>query len=157
MKENMNNNQDTQAQDDQAQFAIQRVYVKDVSFESPNAPAIFLENDQPDINMDLNIESANLENNFYDVTLTVTVNAKVKDKTLFLVEVKQSGIFLLEGIPADQNEHLLNIVCPQMLFPYAAEVVSNLTQKGSLPPLTLQPVNFEALYLHNQQANGQES
>ena len=135
---------------DQPQFMIQRLYVKDLSFEIPNAPEVFTKEVQPEINMDLNIQTNKLADEVYEVVLKITVTAKGEGKVLFLVEIEQAGIFMAQNFPEDQVDGMLNIFCPQMLYPYARETITSMTTKGGFPPLYLQPVNFEALYMQQQ-------
>ena len=135
---------------DQPQFMIQRLYVKDLSFEIPNAPEVFTKEVQPEINMDLNIQTNKLADEVYEVVLKITVTAKGEGKVLFLVEIEQAGIFMAQNFPEDQIDGMLNIFCPQMLYPYARETITSMTTKGGFPPLYLQPVNFEALYMQQQ-------
>ena len=140
------------------QFQIQKIYIKDLSFESPNAPEMFTESLQPKIDFDLQTEAKKLTDDFCDVTLQVTATAKHNEKTAFLVEVKQAGIFNITGFPDDQLSHMLGSFCPNILFPYARESVSDLVTRGGFPPLLLAPVNFDALYAqHVQQQNQQAS
>lgn len=140
------------------QFQIQKIYIKDLSFESPNAPDMFTESFQPKIDFDLQTEAKKLGDDFFDVTLQVTATAKHNDKTAFLVEVKQSGIFNITGFTDDQLSQMLGSFCPNILFPYARESVSDLVTRGGFPPLLLAPVNFDALYAqHVQQQNQQAS
>lgn len=127
-------------------FDIQRLYVKDTSFESPSAPAIFREEWQPEVSIDLQTKSSILETDVHEVVLTVTVTAKKQDKTIFLVEVKQAGIFSIKGFNKDQLAHMLGSFCPNILFPYAREVVTDISVRGGFPPLYLTPVNFDMLY-----------
>ena len=140
------------------QFQIQKIYIKDLSFESPNAPEMFTESLHPKIDFDLPTEAKKLTDDFFDVTLQVTATAKHNEKTAFLVEVKQAGIFNITGFPDDQLSHMLGSFCPNILFPYARESVSDLVTRGGFPPLLLAPVNFDALYAqHVQQQNQQAS
>lgn len=135
------------------QFIIERIYVKDISFEAPNSPDVFTKEWEPDTNLNLNTVVNPLGEDHYEVELNVTVSVKGKDgKTAFLVEVVQAGAFLIKGYPEDQLSHLLASYCPSNLFPYAREVVSNLVSKGSFPEMHLSPINFDALYAQNQQA-----
>jgi len=135
------------------QFIIERIYVKDISFEAPNSPNVFTQEWEPDTNLNLNTVVNPLGEDHYEVELNVTVSVKGKDgKTAFLVEVVQAGAFLIKGYPEDQLSHLLASYCPSNLFPYAREVVSNLVSKGSFPEMHLSPINFDALYAQNQQA-----
>jgi preprotein translocase subunit SecB len=134
------------AQNNQPVFSIEKVYVKDLSLEIPNAPAIFLERDAPQVDIQLHHNSTGVENGVYQTTLTVTVTAKVGDKTMFLVEVAQAGIFVCRNIPAQELEAVLAIACPNILFPYVREVISETTVRAGFPPVLLAPVNFEAIY-----------
>ena len=150
------------AEAQEQQFIIERVYVKDISFESPNSPAIFTQDWEPDTNLNLNTQVNPLNEDHYEVELHLTVSVKGKDgKTAFLVEVVQAGAFLIKGYPAEQLNHLLASYCPSNLFPYAREVISNLVSKGSFPEMHLSPINFDALYAQNiakqqeAQANGE--
>lgn len=138
-------------QANQQQFSIQKLYLKDVSFESPNSPAVFTGEWKPEVNVQLNTEIKGLDNNMHEVTLSVTVTAKQQDKTAFLVEVKQAGLFQLAGFEQEQLGGMLGAYCPETLFPYAREAVSDLVSKGGFPQLLLSPVNFNALYMQHQQ------
>lgn len=128
------------------EFNIQRLYIKDISFEAPETPKIFQTEWKPDVNLDLNIETHNLGDNHHEVVLKVTVTTKLSDKTAFLVEVSQAGIFTIKGFDNDQFQAMLGSFCPNLLFPYAREAVSDLTVRGGFPPLYLTPINFDALY-----------
>jgi preprotein translocase subunit SecB len=132
------------------QLEIQRIYIKDLSFEAPSMPQIFREEWRPEIAVDLDVKNNQLENDIYEVVLSVTVNTKMKDKTIFLTEVQQAGIFFLTGFDKSQLDQLLSAYCPTVLFPYAREVISDITVKASFPPLNLAPVNFEVLYLQHK-------
>lgn len=136
----------TEQADDERQFAIQRIYTKDLSFESPNSPHIFVGDWAPDINVNLQTEVTTLGDDNLEVVLTVSVEAKQGDQSAFLVEVKQAGIFLIKGFSDEEMAPLLGIGAPNALFPYAREVVSDLVTRGSFPPFILQPVNFEAMF-----------
>lgn len=133
------------------EFAMQRIYTKDLSFETPNSPAIFQQEWKPESSVNLNTEVNKLADNIFEVTLMVTVTTKIADKTAYLAEVKQSGIFGINGFPDQEMGPLLGSYCPNLLFPYVREVVSDLVTKGSFPQLLLQPVNFDALYAQHQQ------
>ena len=140
------------------EFGIHSIYLKDVSFEAPNSPEMFKTQFQPEIQMNLNLETNNLEDNVFEVVLTVTVTAKANDKSAFLVELKQAGVFTLKGFDDENLGPMLGIYCPNVLFPYARESVANLVSKGGFPQLLLEPVNFEALYnqhLQTQQGSVQ--
>jgi preprotein translocase subunit SecB len=128
------------------QFGIQRLYVKDVSFETPHSPAIFNEEWRPDVNVNLSTQSRPLAQNTFEVILAVTVTVKVGDTTAFLVEAQQAGIFGLVNFSDAELGPMLGSFCPNILFPYAREVVSDLVIRGGFPPLILSPVNFDALY-----------
>jgi preprotein translocase subunit SecB len=128
------------------QFAIQRVYTKDVSFETPNSPAVFQLDWKPEIKLDLDTRSTKLADNTYEVILSVTVTATVEDKTAFLAEVQQAGIFTIGNLPEAQLAHTIGAFCPTTLFPYARETVASLVNRGSFPQFNLTPVNFEGLY-----------
>ncbi len=139
------------APEPQPQFALQTIYVKDVSFETPNSPAIFSMEWKPEVNMQLSSEARNLQNKMTEVVLTITVTTKLEDKTAYLVEVNVAGIFVLDGIPADMMERVVSTACPNMLFPFARELVCNLVTRGGFPQLILAPVNFDALYKQQKQ------
>ena len=128
------------------QFAIQRIYTKDISFESPNSPQVFITEWEPKINVNLSTEIQALSEDTIQVILTVNVVAKHEDKTAFLVEVQQAGIFLAKGFSEEELGPLMGIGAPNALYPYAREVVSDLITRGSFPQFTLQPVNFEQMY-----------
>lgn len=139
-------------QQDMPLFNIEKIYVKDLSVEVPNAPAIFLEREQPQMEMQINSESAPIEDGVYQCILTITISAKIKDKVAFMVELQQGGIFRIQNLPAEALEPALAIGCPNIIFPYAREAVSDAVLKAGFPPLMLQPVNFEVLYMQQQQA-----
>ncbi|WAJ70513.1 protein-export chaperone SecB [Catenovulum adriaticum] len=129
-----------------AQFSIQRVFAKNISFETPNSPEIFAEAWKPEVQMDIDTKSRKLDADNYEVVLSITVTAKVGDKTAFLVEVEQAGIFAIANLPPQQMAHTIGSMCPGILFPYAREAISNLVNRGTFPPLNLAPVNFDALF-----------
>jgi len=137
------------------EFGIHSIYLKDVSFEAPNSPEMFKTQFQPEIQMNLNLETNALEDNVFEVVLSVTVTAKANDKAAFLVELQQAGVFTLRGFTDENMGPMLGIYCPNVLFPYARESVANLVSKGGFPQLLLEPVNFEALYAqHIEQQQG---
>jgi preprotein translocase subunit SecB len=138
-------------QQQERQFMVQRIYTKDLSYESPNAPEIFREDWQPKHELNLNTHVNKLSEHSYEVLLSVTVTTKIKDKTALIVEVQQAGLFAVKGFPEPELASLLGAYCPNFLFPYAREVVSDLVTKGSFPQLLLQPVNFDALFAQHQQ------
>ena len=130
-----------------AQFALQRIYLKDSSFESPKSPHGFREQWKPKVNLELNSRHDLIENSLYQVVLRMTVTASTEDDQLmYLVEVQQAGVFLVDGLEENARLHTLGSFCPNVLFPYAREVVDSLVVKGSFPPLMLSPVNFDAIY-----------
>lgn len=132
-------------------FIIQKIYTKNVSFESPNTPQMFASEFQPELSVDLNIESQTLEDSIYHVMIRVTATTKVEDNTAFLCEVDQAGIFTIEGFNDSELGYMLGVQCPNTLFPYAREAVSDLVSKGGFPQLILEPVNFEAMYANHVQ------
>jgi preprotein translocase subunit SecB len=140
----------------QGQFAIQRIYVKDMSFESPNSPAIFQKEWKPEVKMDLDTRSTKIDDNSYEVVLSVTVTAKAGEETAFLVEVQQAGIFTIGEMTDQQKAHIMGSFCPATLFPYARECVSNLVNRGTFPQLNLAPVNFDAIFAAYMQKRAQE-
>lgn len=131
---------------DGAQFALQRVYLKDLSFETPMGPAAFQQAWQPKIGQDINTAVNKVEDDLYEVVLKLTINIQIEDKTLFLVEVQQAGLFAIQGIEGAGLAQLLNTMCPQILFPYAREVVDSCAVKGSFPALAIPPINFDMLF-----------
>ena len=137
------------------QFIIQRIYIKDVSFEAPNSPAVFTQEWHPDTNLDLNTRVNPLDQDNYEVELSITITVKSSDKTAFLVEVNQAGVFFIVGYSPEQLNHLLAAYCPNILFPYAREVIAGMVSKGSFPELHLSPINFDALYARRLQENQQ--
>lgn len=130
----------------QKQLALQKIYVKDLSFETPNSPQVFLDKWEPDIDLQLGNKALSLGEDTYEVVLELTVTAKLTDKTAFLVEVQMAGIFNISGYDQDQLGAITGGSCPQVLFPYAREVVSDLVTRGGFPQLLLTPINFDALY-----------
>ena len=141
----------------EAQFGIQRIYVKDISFESPNAPQLFRGEWRPEVKLDINSTASKLEDKVNEVVLKVTVTAKVEAKIAFLVEVQQAGIFTIEAFDDKQREHVLGSFCPNILYPYAREVVSDLVSRGGYPQLYLAPINFDALFAQQQQGQGEKA
>ena len=140
-------------------FTVEKIYVKDVSFEVPGAPAIFTENVQPELQLNLNQRVQRLGENAFEVVLGVTLTCKAGDKTAYVAEVQQAGIFLIKGLDAASMSHTLGAFCPNILFPYAREALDSLVTRGSFPALMLAPVNFDALYAQElqrqQQAQGE--
>lgn len=132
-------------------FGIEKIYVKDLSVEVPNAPQIFLDRNPPTINVQLRTNAEGIGEGVFEVTLTTTVTSKIEEKTVYLVEVGQAGIFRVQNVPSENMEPLLSIACPNILFPYTREVVSEAVTRAGFQPLILQPVNFEALYMSRLQ------
>jgi preprotein translocase subunit SecB len=127
-------------------FQIQRVYLKDMSLEQPNSPQILLEAAQPQVDINLGLNADTVSDGMYEVTVTATVTAKLKDKTLFLVEAKQAGIFEIRNIPQDQLQPIIGIACPGMIYPYLRAIVSDVCTRAGFPPVVLAEVNFQAMY-----------
>jgi preprotein translocase subunit SecB len=143
-------------QTEQPTFGIEKIYVKDLSLEIPHAPEIFLSGEQPQVDVQLHNEAAAISEGLYQVMLTVTVTAKAGEKTMFLVEVAQAGIFRVRNVPNSDIETLLATACLNILFPYAREAVSDIVSRSGFPPVYLAPVNFDAIYLQRlQQAQEQ--
>lgn len=132
-------------------FQIQRVYLKDLSLEQPNSPQILLEQAQPQVDINLNLAAAPVADGVYEVTVTATVTTTVSDKTLFLVEAKQAGIFEIRNIPDEQLQPIIGIACPQIVYPYLRAVVSDICTRAGFPPVVLAEVNFQAMYEAQQQ------
>lgn len=135
----------------QQQFAIQRIYTKDISFETPSSPAVFLEKWEPKVSVEMNTQANRLNDGVFEVVLSVTVTTKAGEKTAYLAEVKQAGIFATAGFSDADLGPLLAAYCPNILFPYARELISDLVTRGSFPQLLLNPVNFDALYAQHLQ------
>ena len=142
-------------QNDQPVFGIEKLYVKDLSIEVPNAPEIFLERETPAVEIQLNTTGRNVDEGVFEVVLTVTVTAKLGEKTVFLVEAGQGGIFRIMNVPEEQLEPLIAIACPNVLFPYAREVISDAIGRAGFQPIVLQPVNFEAMYMQRLEQSQQ--
>ncbi len=135
----------------QAQFQLQKLYTKDVSFEIPNAPQVFQEDGQVEIKMNLAQKVETLAENVHEVNLTVTVTASLGEKTAYLVEVQQAGIFSIVGLDDQSHHAAINTLCPHTLFPYARRVITDLVAEGGFPPLVLQPINFDQIYAQRLQ------
>jgi preprotein translocase subunit SecB len=151
--------ENTNTEQNGPQFVLQRVYTKDISFETPNSPAIFTEKWEPSVNIDINSASKPLQEGLFEVVLSITVTTKVGEKVAYLAEAQQAGIFVIAGFNEQEMGSLINSHCPNMLFPYVREVISDLVNKGSFPQMLLAPINFDALYAQHlqQQAAQQES
>jgi len=127
-------------------FTLDKIYVKDISLEIPRAPRIFLERDNPQIDVQLNTQAASVQETLFEVVVMATVTARMGDKVMFLIEAKQAGIFNISNIPTEQLEGILAVMCPNILFPYLREVVSDVSVRGGFAPVLLNPINFEELY-----------
>ncbi|MEO8122658.1 MAG: protein-export chaperone SecB [Burkholderiales bacterium] len=142
-------------------FQIQRIYLKDLSLEQPNSPQILLEQKQPQVEINLNLSTNSVSDGIYEVCVTATVTTKIADKTLFLIEAKQAGIFEIRNIPQEQLQPIVGIACPQIVYPYLRAIVSDVCTRAGFPPVVLAEVNFQAMYEAQQQqavaANGNGS
>lgn len=148
MAEDNTANQEQQAQSGK-QFALQKIYLKDVSFETPNSPAIFTEKWEPSVNIELNTNGRPLAPDIHEVVLGITITAKVGEKVAYLCEVHQAGVFTVKGFGEQELGPMLGSYCPNVLFPYAREAISDLVNKGGFPQMLLAPVNFEAIYMEH--------
>ncbi len=146
MSANLTENPVVEATQEAASFNVQKIYLKDVSFEAPNAPMVFNEQGQPELNMSLNQKVGKLADGVFEVVLGVTLTCTIEDKTIYLAEVAQAGIFGLVGFDDATLDAMLGIHCPNVLFPYARQTISDLISSGGFPPFYLQPMNFEAIY-----------
>ncbi|TDP29038.1 protein translocase subunit secB [Idiomarina aquatica] len=145
-------------QQSQVQFAIQRIFTKDVSFEAPNSPAIFRKEWKPDLKLDLNVKHEKIEDRVYEVVLTLTATNKVEEEVAFLCEVHQAGIFTIgEEVQEGQLAHMLGSFCPNILFPYARECVASLVNRATFPQLNLAPVNFDAIFARHMQQQAEQA
>lgn len=148
----MADEQQTQDQEQQQPvFGIEKIYVKDLSLEMPNAPQVFLDRETPKIGIEVHNAASSLGNNVYEAVITVTVTSKIEEKTVFLVEVAQAGIFQIRNVPQENLEGILGVACPNILFPYVREAVSDLVTRAGFPPVLLNPINFEAIFLQQKQ------
>lgn len=131
-------------------FQIQRVYLKEASLEQPNSPAILLEQEQPTVDIQLGVNASTVADGVYEVVVTATVQTKIKDRTVFLVEASQAGIFEIRNLPPEQMGPIMGIACPQIVYPYLRSNVSDLIQRGGFPPVHLSEINFQAMYEQQQ-------
>jgi preprotein translocase subunit SecB len=138
-------------------FQIQRMYLKDLSLEQPNSPQILLEQTQPQVDINLGVGAEVVAEGVFEVTVTATVTTKIGERTLFLVEAKQAGIFEIRNIPDDQMQGIVGIVCPQMIYPYLRAIVSDICTRAGFPPILLTEVNFQAMYEAQQQQQAAEA
>lgn len=150
-------NNAAQEQTQQPGFSIEKIYVKDASLEIPHAPNIFTDRNQPQISIELGNFAQQIEENVFEVAIKVTVTSKIADKTVFLVEVTQAGIFQISGVPEENLELIVGITCPNILFPYARESVSDLVVRAGFQPVLLNPINFEALFAQQKQQQAEQT
>jgi preprotein translocase subunit SecB len=139
-------------QDQTPVFQIQRIYLKDLSLEQPNSPQVLLEQTQPQVDIQLAMAAEVVAQGIFEVSVTATVTTKVGDKVLFLVEAKQAGIFEIRNVPAEQQQAILGVMCPQMIYPYLRAIVSDVCTRAGFPPILLAEVNFQAMFEAQQQA-----
>nr|WP_294838093.1 protein-export chaperone SecB [uncultured Methylotenera sp.] len=146
-----------QEQAQQPGFSIEKIYVKDVSLEIPHAPQIFTDRTQPQVSIELSNLAQQIEESVFEVAIKVTVTSKIAEKTVFLVEVTQAGIFQVRNVPADSLEMIVGITCPNILFPYLRESVSDLIVRAGFQPVLLNPINFEALFAQQKQQEAEQA
>jgi len=139
------------------QFEIQRIFTKDISFEAPNTPHTFVEEWKPEVSLNLETKSNRIQENLHEVILSITATVNTGNKTAFLIEIHQAGVFMINGFPVEQLHQMLGSFCPNILFPYAREVVSDLVVRGGFPQLILAPVNFDALYTQHLEQQSKET
>jgi len=132
------------------QFAIQRTFIKDLSFETPMGVKVFTQAFQPKVKMDVNTRGNSIAEGVHEIVLTLTITAKVEEDTAYIVELQQAGIFAINGFPKEQMAHVLGAVCPNFLFPYAREAVDSIVVKGGFPPLSIAPIDFDAIFRQSQ-------
>lgn len=143
--------------DSEPTFQIEKIYVKDLSLELPNAPQVFMQSDQPQLEVQIASEASNVAENMFEVTVGVTVTARAGERTLFLIEAVQAGLFQIANVPEQEMGPLLGIGCPTILYPYARETVSDMVTRAGFPPVLLAPVSFEAIYAQRLQQNGDDA
>lgn len=148
---------DQQPQTPSKQLVLQKIYVKDLSFESPRAPQVFTSNASPQTQLNLRSSNRQIDNEHVEVSLTLTVDAKDNEETIFLIEVVQSGVFTVTGYNEQERSMLLGSFCPSTLYPFAREAVADIATRGGFPPLLLQPINFDALYAQAMQERAQQA
>lgn len=142
-------------QNTQPLFNMEKIYVKDLSLEIPHAPQIFLDRENPQIDVQLTTQAVSIEEGVFEVSVTSTVTAKIGEKVMFLIEAKQAGIFQVRNIPLEEMEPILAVMCPNILFPYLREVVSDVAVRAGFAPVLLNPINFEVLYQQQKQQQAQ--
>ena len=144
-------------QQGQGQFQLQRIYIKDLSFESPRAPEVFRQEWKPEVNMEINHSASKIEGDIHEVVLKVTVTVSNQEKTAFVAEIQQAGLFMVAGIEGVQYDHVLKGLCPNVLFPYVRETISDLVARGTFPQFLMQPINFEAAFVEQMRRQQQEA
>ena len=144
-------------EDTSPMFQIQRIYLKDLSLEQPNSPAIFLEQQQPQVDINIGVGAETIGKDSYEVVVRVTVTTKVGEKTLFLLEAKQAGIFEIRNVPQDQMQPIISIACPGIVYPYLRAIVSDICTRAGFPPVTLAEINFQAMYESQMAAAAEEA
>ncbi|HEY3325718.1 MAG TPA: protein-export chaperone SecB [Novimethylophilus sp.] len=149
--------EEQQQETQQPVFGIEKIYVKDLSLEAPNAPQVFLQKENPQVSIELQNKAALIDEGVFEVVITITVTSKIQDKVAFLVEVAQAGIFVIRNVPEENISAILGVTCPNILFPYAREAVSDMVTRAGFPPVLLNPVNFEALYAQQLQQQPAEN
>ena len=137
-------------------FQIQRIYLKEASLEQPNSPGILLDQQQPNVDIQLGVEATPVAEGVFEVCVTATVHTKIGDKTVFLVEAKQAGIFEIRNVPQEQMGPVMGVVCPQIVFPYLRSNVADIVQRAGFPPVHLAEINFQSMYEQQQQQQGRE-
>lgn len=143
------------AENNQPVFNLEKIYVKDLSLEIPHAPKIFLTRENPQVDIQLHTQAGPIEDGLFEVLVKATVTAKIGEKVMFLAEVEEAGIFQIRNIPAEELEPILAVMCPNILFPYLREVVSDVVVRGGFSPVLLSPVNFDAIYQQQKQAQSE--
>ncbi len=157
MTDNQNPQANNEADESQAGIALQRIYLKDVSFESPNAPAVFRKNWEPELQMDLHTKNQRLDESNFEVVVSITVTCTIGEMTAYIVEVQQAGIFTVQGLSGTQLAHVINAYCPNILFPYLRETIDSIVIKGSFPAPMLAPVNFDVIFAQAVMRKQQEA
>jgi preprotein translocase subunit SecB len=141
----------------QPAFNMEKIYVRDISLEIPHAPQVFLDRDTPQIDVQLHTQADSFDKGLFEVNVTATVTARIGEKVMFLIEVKQAGVFQISNVPAKELEQLLAVTCPNILFPYLREVVSDVSVRAGFSSVLLNPINFEALYQQQLQSQATAS
>ncbi|MCF7982119.1 MAG: protein-export chaperone SecB [Pseudomonadales bacterium] len=157
MAENESTNAAAENQAEQPQFGMQRIYIKDLSFESPRAPLAFQEKWAPQVKLDANTNASKVKDDMYEVVLTLTITVTNNDETAYLAEVQQAGVFSIKGLDGAAMEHTIGAFCPNILFPYAREAIDNLVVRGNFPPMHLAPINFDAIFAEAKKRRAEQA